>query len=267
MTRTNSLRVFTAVFTASMLLPTIGCGLEEITDGGGEDKVPAAVQAAFDESCATAGCHANGGAQVNLGPGASDALLTTMASTGDPFVVLGDLEASYVARKILGRDITGGPMPLVEQSPNDPVNVAIILGWIAGAEFDDGGGDGDGDTGDGDGDVPCYAVAPVPMEPSFATDVWPTLEARCTENCHASMALNPHMPDAAGAFASLVGVASSNGMNYVTADVPDESYVWHKLSATHAFVGGGGSSMPSGGQMCTVEMQTIYAWILTGAQP
>lgn len=274
MTRTNP-----TAFTALLLLPLLGlgCGLEEITDEGGEDKVPAAVQAALDETCATAGCHINGGALVNLGPGASEALLTTMASTGDPYVVIGDLEASYIARKMLGKDIQGGPMPLSVQSPNDPVNVAIILGWIAGAEFTDEGGDGDtedtgdgdGDTttGDGDGDPICYAEKPVPAMPSFEADVWPTLEARCTVGCHMNMATIPHMPDSAGAFANLVGVASSAGMNYVTADAPDESYMWHKLSATHVIAGGFGGPMPQVGEMCTVEMQTIYAWILAGAAP
>lgn len=260
-------------FLSLVLLPMFGCGLEEITDEGGEDQIPAAVQAAFDESCATAGCHANGSALVNLGPGASAAILTTMASTGEPFVTFGDLDASYLARKILGRDITGGPMPLNEQSPNDAVNVAIILGWIAGAQFNDSDGDtGDGTTTDGDtttgGEEPiCYADKPVPTLPSFEADVWPTLEARCTAGCHTNMTTVPHMPDAAGAFANMVGVPSSAGMDYVSADVPDDSYVWHKLAATHAIVGGTGSPMPLVGEMCTVEMQTIYAWILAGAQP
>jgi hypothetical protein len=198
-----------------------------------------------------------------------------MASTGDPYVVFGDLEASYLARKMLGKDISGGPMPLFEQSPNDSVNVAIILGWIAGAEFTDEAGDGDDDTetdtdeGDttetGEPEPECFAEKPVPAMPSFDADVWPILEGRCTAGCHENMTTVPHLPDPAGAFANLVGVASSAGMNYVTADVPDDSYLWHKLSATHTIVGGTGAPMPLVGEMCAVEMQTIYAWILAGA--
>ena len=256
------------------LLPSLGCGLEEIKDSGNQDQIPAAVQTAFNETCATnTTCHANGAALVNLGPGASAAILTTMASTGDPYVTLGDIDNSYIARKILGRDISGGPMPLDIQSPNDDVNLAIILGWIAGAEFADGGSDTSGDTTTDTGDTTtgndpvCYADKPIPAMPSFDADVWPTFEARCTAGCHANMATVPHMPDSAGAFANMVGVMSSNGMNYVTADVPDDSYVWHKLAGTHSIVGGSGSPMPLVGEMCTVEMQTIYAWILAGAQP
>jgi hypothetical protein len=268
MTRTTSYCLFTTL----AVLPMLGCGLEEITDGdGGDDAIPPAVQTAFDESCATNNtCHANDGSQVKLGPGASEAILTTMAANGEPFVVLGDVQASYLARKMLGTDITGGQMPLSSQSPNDDVNVAIILGWIAGAEFTDGGGDGDGDTttGDGDGDMPCFAEAPAPAMPSFATDVWPILEGRCANaGCHGNMTTVPLMPDSGGAFTNLVGVASSAGMDYVTADVPDDSYLWHKLSGTQTIAGGGGATMPFGGQMCTAEMQTIYAWILTGASP
>lgn len=269
MTRTN--------LSTLVLLPMLGlgCGLEPIEDDGSEDQVPAAVQAAFDETCATAGCHANSGAlSPKLGPGASEALLTTLASTGDPYVVIGELESSYIARKILGTDINGGQMPLSVQSPNDAVNVAIILGWIAGAEFSDEAGDGDGDTTDtgdtttGDGDPDCYAEKPIPAMPSFETDVWPTIEARCSiGGCHDGMTTAPAMPDAPTAFTNLVGVASSSGMNYVTADAPEDSYVWHKLSGTQALVGGFGGPMPQIGEMCTVEMQTIYAWILSGAAP
>ncbi|MFV8749072.1 hypothetical protein ACNOYE_00820 [Nannocystaceae bacterium ST9] len=263
-------------FTALALLPTLGCGLEEIKGGNTQDQIPAEVQRALDETCATnSTCHANGSALLNLGPGASAALLDTMASTGDPFVVFGDLEASYLARKILGTNISGGPMPLSNQSPNDEVNLAIILGWIAGAEFSDGGSDTSGDTTDTGGDTTtdtgvdpiCFADKPVPALPSFEADVWPTLEGRCTANCHEAMSLVPHMPDSATAFTNMVGVAGSTGMNYVSADAPEDSYLWHKLAGTHAQVGGTGGPMPLIGETCAVELQTIYAWILAGAAP
>lgn len=271
MTRTTRIHSHSLAVLALAWLPALGCGLEEITDGGNTDQIPAEVQAAFDETCATnMTCHANGSALVNLGPGSSAAILDTNASTGDPFVKFGDIEGSYLARKILGTNISGGPMPLDQQSPNDEVNLAIILGWIAGAEFSDGGDSGtdsgtDTTTGDGDGDVTCYAMEPVPAAPSFEADVWPTLEARCVAGCHAASA--PQMPDAATAFANMVDVASTATMNYVTPDIPDESYLWHKLAGTHSAVGGTGAAMPLVGDMCVVELQTIYAWILAGAAP
>ncbi len=265
--------------TTFMLLATVmplglggplGCGLEEITDGGNADAIPADVQAALDESCATSNaCHAGNPALVELSASGSAALLDTNSPSGDPYVKFGDIEGSYLARKMLGTNITGAKMPLNEQSPNDELNVAIILGWIAGAEFSDGGGesgtDTSGDTTTGT-EEECYAMPPIPAAPSFEADVWPTFEARCLGNgCHTSVA--PQMPDAAGALANLVDVPSSATMNYVTPDIPDESYLWHKLAGTQASVGGSGATMPFGGSTCTAELQTIYAWILSGAAP
>lgn len=260
----------TLMLLASVVLP-LGCGLEEITDGGTDNAIPAEVQAALDESCATSNaCHAGNPALVELSASGSAALLDTNSPSGDPYVDFGNIEGSYLARKMLGTNITGAKMPLNEQSPNDALNVALILGWIAGAEFPDGGGESGTDTSGEDTttgvEEECYATPPIPAAPSFEADVWPTFEARCLgSGCHDTV--NPQMPDAAGAYANLVDIASSATMNYVTADIPDESYLWHKLASTQAAAGGGGATMPFGGSMCTAELQTIYAWILSGAAP
>ena len=259
--------------------PSLGCGLEAIGDTGEQDAIPAEVQQAFDESCATtAACHAAGSSLVVLAAPESSAILTaTSSSGGGPFVTLGDLDNSYIAQKILGgSNIIGGQMPPAPQSDDDALNQAIIVGWIAGVPLDGGGsgdGDGDGDPtgdgdGDGDGDVLCYVDAlPGPMDPAptFEVDIWPVVEARCaTEFCHAVAA--PVMSDAATAYANVVNVAHAASMlDYVEPGDADASYLWHKLMGTQATVGGSGGSMPSGGELCPIEIQAIYAWISGGA--
>jgi hypothetical protein len=248
------------------LVPAIGCGLEEIDDGGELDEIPPAVQRAFDQSCATSsGCHGSGASLVVLSAPESAAILTgTSASGGGSFVTLGDLEGSYLAQKILGgSSIIGGVMPPSKQSDNDDVNAAIIIGWIAGVSIANGG-DGDGD-GDGDSDLQCFVTAPVPATPSFAAHIWPVIEARCMA-CH--LASEPLMPDAATAHANLVSAPAMAAMaDYVEPGSPDQSYLWHKLTGTFSSIeGGGGSTMPLGSALCPEEFQAIYAWILTGAE-
>ncbi|EDM77596.1 hypothetical protein PPSIR1_02888 [Plesiocystis pacifica SIR-1] len=260
----------TAILALALTPALWGCGLEPIDEGGDEggDAIPAAVQQAFDESCATASsCHATGSALVVLSAGESENILSTNSvQTGEPYVSLGEVGDSYIATKILS-----GEMPPSEQSANDSVNTAIIVGWIAGVQVE---GEGGGDTGETDsgedttdtgetGGGDCF-VDSVSDSPVFTTDVWPTLEGRCAlSGCHEALA--PAMPDAAGAYANLVGVASGAGIPYVTVDSPDDSYLWHKVTGTHMFVGGFGSQMPIGGELCTTEAQAIYSWILQGA--
>ncbi|WP_181233892.1 hypothetical protein [Enhygromyxa salina] len=262
-----------------LLLLGSGCGLEPIGDAGGEDAIPPAVQQAFDESCATStGCHSAGAAQVVLAaPESGQILMSSSSAGGGPFVTLGDLESSYIAQKILGGpNITGGPMPPSPQSPNDSLNRAIIIGWIAGVPIEDGGGDGDGDSGDGDGDPgdgdgdptpTCYIEAPVPAMPSFDADIWPIIENRCgVMGCHANLS-SPLMPDAMTTYDNLVSVAAGGAaLNLIEPMSADDSYMWHKLMGTQTSVMGGGSAMPLTGAMCPIEIQAIYAWINSGAE-
>ncbi|MCA9682368.1 MAG: hypothetical protein KC457_09250 [Myxococcales bacterium] len=241
-----------------------GCGLEAIDDGGdGGDQVPAEVQAAFDQSCALPGCHA-GGVGPDLTAGGSAQILSTNGTTGEPFVVLGDVDGSYLAQKILGGPgIQGGTMPPGASNTTTAANTALIIGWIAGVEFGSGGGT---DTGSSDtGTDPMCFIDAAPAMPTFDADVWPILEGRCAlSGCHLSLA--PLMPDSAGAYANLVGVQSPLAMiPQVDPGTPDGSYMWHKLSGTQTLAGGGGGTMPSGGALCVGEFQTIYSWILAGA--
>jgi hypothetical protein len=249
-----------------MLAP--GCGLEAIDDGGDEgDAIPPAVQQAFDESCATSvGCHAAGAGQVVLAAPESVQILTASSgSGGGPFVTLGDLEASYIAQKILGGpNIAGGKMPPSTQSPNDAMNQQIIIDWIA---DDSDPGDGDGD-GDGDPGPICYIEFPIPAMPSFETDIWPIFETRCgVGGCHADSS-PPLMPDAMTAYDNLVGAAAgAAALDLVEPLSADDSYLWHKLMGTQATImGGAGATMPFGGSLCPIEMQAVYAWINSGAE-
>ncbi|PRP90914.1 hypothetical protein ENSA5_59890 [Enhygromyxa salina] len=265
-------------------LLAFGCGLEPVgEDGGDGEDIPPAVQQAFDESCATsAGCHAVGSSLVVLeAPESGQILTSTSSSGGGPFVTLGDLEASYIAQKILGGPtVAGATMPPSPQSDNDDLNQAIIIGWIAGVPIEDGGtgdGDGDGDsdagdgdTGDGDGDPAptCYIEAPIPAMPSFETDIWPIVENRCgVAGCHADLS-GPLMPDAITTYDNLVDIpAGAAALDFVEPMSPDSSYLWHKLTGTQATVmGGSGSTMPFGSSMCSIELQAVYAWITTGAE-
>lgn len=242
--------------------PLLGCGLEEVGEGGEGDEIPAAVQQAFDESCATSvACHAAGASVVVLAAPESAAILTASSgSGGGPLVTFGDLESSYIAQKILGgSSITGSQMPPSMQSGRDDINTAIIIGWIAGIEVEN-------EIGDGDGGLECFATTPIPADPSFA-EVWPILENRCgTMGCHQNLSA-PLMPDQATAYANLVSMpAAAAAANYIEPGDPDGSYLWHKIVGTPSSVpGGGGLTMPVGGQLCGVEFQAIYAWILDGA--
>jgi hypothetical protein len=102
---------------------------------------------------------------------------------------------------------------------------------------------------------------------SFAADVWePILVTQC--GCHqvgASGGLLMGM-DAASAYASMVNVASSNGMPYVTPGDPANSYLFHKVDGTQVEAGGGGSTMPLGAPMLgQPDIDAIAAWIADGA--
>lgn len=263
------------LITGTLLVPLLGCGLEEVGDGGETDEIPAAVQQAFDQSCATsAGCHASGASVVVLAAPESLAILTASSSSGGgPLITFGDLESSYIAQKILGgSSILGSQMPPAKQSERDDVNTAIIVGWIAGVPIEGEGGDGDGDgdptgDGDGDGDPLCYVSTPVPADPTFGVDIWPILENRCAiGGCHQSV-FAPMMPDEATAYANLVGVpADPISANYIEPGDPDASYLWHKIMGTQSSVtGGGGLTMPLSGELCVTEFQAIYGWIIDGA--
>lgn len=135
--------------------------LKPKTGGSTGACVPEPVQAVLDARCATAGCHdATSAAQgLDLSAGATAWLTATATQSPMPMVTFGDVNASYLAQKMLqGGMITGTRMP-VGVDFNDPAvarDLAILIGYIGGASFSGcaaGGGssDGGGSTGGGDG--------------------------------------------------------------------------------------------------------------------
>jgi hypothetical protein len=167
-----------------LAIASVGC--EQVTrlEGEAGPCIPTAVQAAFDRNCAQGGCHdANGaGAGLSLTASASAGVLSaTSTQTSMPLVVIGDVDGSYLAHKL----VPDPPMPIVGvRMPvgYDPGNaehaqdVATILAWIAGVELSgcaaggsDTGVDSEGDTGtDPTGGEPN----PFTVEPRCTSEIW-----------------------------------------------------------------------------------------------
>ena len=104
---------------------------------------------------------------------------------------------------------------------------------------------------------------------SFAADVYaPIISVKCS--CHVNgISGGLAMPDAATAYANLVGVPAGEllTMNRITASDSDNSYLFHKVEGTHLDVGGSGGKMPLGGSLDGGQISTIKNWIDKGALP
>lgn len=142
-------------------LLSAGCTqLEKLPGSGTEARIPTDVQAAFDRSCAFAGCHDAASQQggLDLSAAAAPAIIGGASTQSDlPLVVLGDVQGSYLALKLLPNPPAGGQMPLgIEPG----VDNAIILGWIAGADLPGGGGSEGGSTTD----TPAESSGTTPSE-------------------------------------------------------------------------------------------------------
>lgn len=173
---TPTSRIATILAAAAVSLSSGACTqLEKIDDGGGGAQIPDEVQRAFDESCATAGCHDANTQQagLNLSAGASASVIDGSASQASlPLVELGNVEGSYLAIKILE------PMPPTgERMPpgREPgANEAIIIGWIAGLSLPGGGDAGsDGSTSASDGSGSGESTGPT-MQLCGLADVAPS---------------------------------------------------------------------------------------------
>ncbi len=247
---------------------TLGCGGLEELDTDAAATIPSPVQRAFEESCGTAGCHdaksVAGG--LSLAEGDSAAILD-MVAEGYPMVERGNVQGSYLARKMLDSEgIEGDVMPARAPMPEDDVNLALILGWIAGAEV---GGDSEDDTGSESGDGAqgdCFAPTPLPDSVNYAAHVHPIFEAKCSGSfCHIDMATASLELTDVGSDQDLIGIPSSlgTGAPLVEAGNPDGSYLWHRLVGTGASLGGVAARMPIGGapSLCEDEMAVIYEWI------
>lgn len=130
---------------AGLVLPAC-TQIEKVEGGMSGGSVPTEVQRAFNESCALGGCHdaASRQAGLDLSASGSPAIIGGMSSQSDlPLVELGNVQGSYLALKMLPSPPSGSLMPIGEPPGVDnPTNIAIILGWIAGATLPGGGGGG-----------------------------------------------------------------------------------------------------------------------------
>jgi len=120
------------------------CGVEPIEEENGQ--IPKEVQMAFDRSCASVGCHASGGQKPFLDSGNSSRIIGGSSQGSDlKLVVLGDVEKSYLALKMLAPDmlpqgamIQGGSMPPSKMGHTE-ADVKAILDWIESGEMADSG--------------------------------------------------------------------------------------------------------------------------------
>jgi hypothetical protein len=243
---------------------SVGCILD-LGEADPEDGVPPRVQEAFDRNCAVSGCHdstASGG--LNLLREESASIIDGETPNSEiPLVALGDVQGSYLALKLLASapdsdGIVGDPMP--RGGGGDPADIAIILGWIAGANLPSG----------------------VAGELTFDDAIWPIMEASCTcHNSEGGQAGLSLMED--NAFDNTVGVlhesamtADQDGdgeqepepMSYFEPQAVTHSYIWYKLTGTQkSIVGGGGGQMPPGTSSALKggDLATIRSWIIEGA--
>jgi hypothetical protein len=88
--------------------------------------------------------------------------------------------------------------------------------------------------------------------------------------CHSGNGANaaPLMGQSGAALiAAVVGKASFNGMNYVTASDVDNSYFLYKVFNQQQKVrGGGGSQMPSSAPLSDTNMCALVNWVRSGAK-
>jgi hypothetical protein len=110
---------------------------------GDSTEVPALVQQIFDDSCATAGCHGDGSpaAGLSLAADRSSAALAG-TSTQRPelaLVTFGEPTQSYLALKLLPDDDgrAAGTARMPAGGELDPVELAIVIGWIGGAPLEE----------------------------------------------------------------------------------------------------------------------------------
>ena len=262
------------------LLGASGCDVRPV-DGEGGSEIPSEVQAAFDNACATPGCHsgASPAGSLSLSAGSSDAILSATSSTGVPLVQIGDLYNSYLALKLLppsaipadAPNVSGAQMP---EGPARPEEVAVIISWIAGLDVEGLGGDGA---------TPCLGPESLPANLNFEEHVFPIIEGGCIlANCHADGDNALILPDGdpMGTYDMLVDAPAARleaanmmdpmvtVLDYIEPGAPDQSYLWLKVTNTHREVlGGGGLPMPPGGELCPSDMRAMYKWIYQGAAP
>ena len=241
-----------------------GCGVE-VLDDASATAVPFEVEDAFGRSCGVSGCHEAGQPAAGLAlVGSALEGLVDRPSSQRPelsLVRIGDVGNSYLALKILPPDIVAqygqslaagtSRMPLGGSSDAVKKDIAVILGWIAGAE------------------LPAPETGGPPSAESFQSDVMPLLKARC--GCHqVSGGAGGLEYDETNAYEVLVSQPSSvEGLQYVVPGDPDNSYLLAKAEGRQAELGGEGDDMPPPllGTLSQEDQLLLRTWIELGANP
>ncbi|MEM6992834.1 MAG: hypothetical protein AAF721_20130 [Myxococcota bacterium] len=177
-------------------------------DGSAAGEVPAEVQRVFDERCAMqAGCHSTEtpAAELVLTAAQAQSIIGGQSKQSDlPLVEPGDVNGSYLAAKILaaappGVVRTGVRMPIggTFTDPDLSTDLAIILGWIAGADLPADGDGNDDVADDGGTELGCsiFTLAPGVTSPvmsgiienTLPMDIGDALDRNC--GCHYSTTL------------------------------------------------------------------------------
>jgi hypothetical protein len=129
-----------------------------------------------------------------------------------------------------------------------------------------GGSDSPTDPGNNDGNNGGGDTRVIKADPSFASDIFEVFQRRgCTAaGCHGGGAGGLTMTSSSGAFAALVGVASTGtGEVLVMASDAANSYLVKKLEGTASV----GARMPFGaGALDNIDLTNIKNWINQGAK-
>jgi hypothetical protein len=141
---------------------------------------------------------------------------------------------------------------------------ALMLTAACGGE----GGTSPSGDGPGGGSDPC-AVDADPTA-TLSCDVQPIFTASCAlSGCHAGTSPELGLDLSAGAtVGSTVDVPSSEAptLARIRPNLPDSSYLVHKIQGTHLSVGGSGAPMPLGGTLTQAQIDTVRSWVTLGAR-
>ncbi len=135
-----------------------------------------------------------------------------------------------------------------------------------GDEPDTGASESDGPTSSTTDGEASATTAPPAVD--YEGEIQPIWDERCS--CHTQGGGAGGLSLAAGSsYDNLVLVPAVGGAQVrVFPGLPDESYLWRKLSATPPEAGGSGPPMPLGGPpLAADDLDLIEAWILANAPP
>lgn len=129
---------------------------------------------------------------------------------------------------------------------------------------------GDASTSDPPMDTGSEDTGPVVL--SHDADILPIWTANCIDSsCHDSDGPASGLDlQTEGVYTRICdGFQPLLTMNYIDCEDfdPQSSYIFHKVSNTHADVGGSGGPMPPGPSLSDSDLATIENWILGGALP